>query len=172
MACSVAQCLEVVGEWWTMLIIRDVFLGINRFDDLQGRLGIARNVLAQRLDHLVEQGVLRRVPYQDHPVRNEYRLTDKGRDLWPVLTAMRHWGDVWAAPDGPSVELVHDGCERVSHAVLTCSECGEPLDARQVHAVAGPGAGPTSPIPAAGRRPTRGAPRAPRKRPPPGKISR
>ena len=74
MACSVAQCLEVVGEWWTMLIVRDVFLGINRFDDLQGRLGIARNVLAQRLDHLVEQGVLRRVPYQDHPVRNEYRL--------------------------------------------------------------------------------------------------
>jgi DNA-binding HxlR family transcriptional regulator len=155
MACSVAQCLEVVGEWWTMLILRDIFLGVNRFDDLQRRLGIARNVLSQRLDYLVDQGILRRVPYQDRPPRHEYRLTDKGRDLWPVLTAMRQWGDAWAAPDGPSLEIVHDQCDQVSQAVLVCSECGEPLDVHEVHAIAGPGADPTSPIP---------APRARRKR--------
>ena len=92
MNCSVAQTLEVVGEWWTMLIIRDCFLGITRFDDFQQRLGISRNILTDRLDHLVDKGVLVRVPYQANPVRNDYRLTDKGRDLWLVLTAMRQWG--------------------------------------------------------------------------------
>ena len=104
MNCSVAQTLEVVGEWWSMLIVRDSFLGITRFDDFQQRLGISRNILADRLDHLVDKGVLARVPYQDHPVRYDYRLTDKGRDLWLVLTAMRQWGDRWEADDGPPVE--------------------------------------------------------------------
>ena len=101
MHCSVAQCLEVVGEWWSMLILRDVFLGVTRFDDFQERLGISRNILNQRLNHLVETGVLEKVRYSDHPPRYDYRLTDKGRDLWPVLTAMRQWGDRYAAPDGP-----------------------------------------------------------------------
>ena len=101
MHCSVAQCLEVVGEWWSMLIVRDAFLGVTRFDDFQERLGISRNILNQRLTHLVESGVLEKVPYSDHPPRYDYRLTDKGRDLWPILTAMRQWGDHYAAPDGP-----------------------------------------------------------------------
>jgi DNA-binding HxlR family transcriptional regulator len=139
MNCSVAQCLEVVGEWWSMLILRDAFLGVTRFDDFQARLGISRNVLNQRLSRLVDEGVLDRVPYQEHPPRSDYRLTDKGRDLWPVLTAMRQWGDQWAAPDGPRVQLVHRACGHVADAVPTCSECGEALDARSVRAV--PGAG-------------------------------
>jgi DNA-binding HxlR family transcriptional regulator len=139
MHCSVAQCLEIVGEWWSLLIMRDVFMGVSRFDDFQSRLGISRNVLNQRLNHLVDAGVLKRVRYQDHPPRDDYRLTDKGRDLWPVITAMRQWGDEWAAPDGPPVELVHKSCGHRTHVVPTCSACGEALDARQVTAVAGPG---------------------------------
>ena len=108
MHCSVAQCLEVVGEWWSMLIIRDAFLGVTRFDDFQERLGISRNILNQRLTRLVEDGCPgRRCAYSDHPPRYDYRLTAKGRDLWPVLTAMRQWGDKHAAPDGPPLQVVH-----------------------------------------------------------------
>ena len=88
MHCSVAQCLEVVGEWWSLLIIRDVFLGVTRFDEMQERLGISRNVLNQRLARLVSAGVLVKVPYSEHPPRFDYRLTDKKRDLWPVITTI------------------------------------------------------------------------------------
>ncbi|HET9731181.1 MAG TPA: helix-turn-helix domain-containing protein, partial [Acidimicrobiales bacterium] len=141
MHCSVAQCLEVVGEWWSMLIVRDAFLGVRRFDQFRERLGISRNVLNQRLNHLIGAGVFEKVPYSEHPPRYEYRLTSKGRDLWPVLTAMRQWGDEHAAPDGPPVQLVHDECGRVAHAVLTCSGCGGALAAGNVHVVRGPGDG-------------------------------
>jgi DNA-binding HxlR family transcriptional regulator len=139
MHCSVAQCLEVVGEWWSMLIVRDAFLGIRRFDQFQDRLGISRNILNQRLTWLVDQGVLQRVLYSEHPPRYEYRLTAKGRDLWPVLTAMRQWGDRYAAPEGPPLRLVHKACGKVSNAVMTCSHCGERLTARDVRGVSGPG---------------------------------
>ena len=140
MHCSVAQCLEVVGEWWSMLILRDVFMGVSRFDQFQERLGISRNILTQRLNHLVEEGVLRKVPYSDSPRRFEYRLTDKGRDLWPVLTTMRQWGDKYAAPEGPPLEIVHKSCGHVAEAALTCSSCGEAMGPRDVRAVSGPGA--------------------------------
>jgi DNA-binding HxlR family transcriptional regulator len=140
MNCSVAQTLEVVGEWWTMLIVRDSFLGITRFDDFQERLGISRNILSDRLDHLVERGVLTKVPYQEHPVRYDSRLTDKGRDLWLVLTAMRQWGDRWEAAEGAPVEIEHRACGHQTNVVATCSSCGEPLDARSVRARPGPGA--------------------------------
>jgi DNA-binding HxlR family transcriptional regulator len=140
MHCSLAQCLEVVGEWWSMLIVRDVFLGVNRFDDFQQRLGISRNILNQRLTGLVEAGVLTKVPYSDHPPRYDYRLTDKGRDLWPVLTAMRQWGDKYAAPDGPPMKMKHKGCGRFVDAVMTCSHCGEEMGPRDVQVVPGPGA--------------------------------
>jgi DNA-binding HxlR family transcriptional regulator len=139
MHCSVAQCLEVVGEWWSMLIVRDAFLGVTRFDEFQERLGISRNILNQRLNGLVDAGVLKRVAYCERPPRFDYRLTSKGRDLWPVLTAMRQWGDRYAAPDGPPVLVTHKGCGRVTRAVMVCSECGEPLEARDVAAVTGPG---------------------------------
>jgi DNA-binding HxlR family transcriptional regulator len=140
MHCSVAQCLEVVGEWWSMLILRDVFLGVNRFDQFQERLGISRNILNQRLGRLVEAGILVKVPYSDHPPRHEYRLTDKGRDLWPVLTTMRQWGDKYSAPDGPPLQMIHKGCDQMSDAELTCSSCGKLIGARDVRAVPGPGA--------------------------------
>jgi DNA-binding HxlR family transcriptional regulator len=140
MHCSVAQCLEVVGEWWSMLIVRDAFLGVRRFDDFQSRLGISRNILNQRLAHLVKEGVFAKVPYSEHPPRYEYRLTDRGRDLWPVLTTMREWGDRHAAPNGPPLEVVHTSCDQSAHTVMTCSECGEPFGPRDVRAKAGPGA--------------------------------
>lgn len=139
MHCSVAQCLEVVGEWWTLLILRDSFLGITRFDDFQARLGISRNILQQRLTRLVDSGVLERVSYSDHPPRFEYRLTGKGRDLWPVITTMRQWGDRYAAPAGPPVVITHKACGHVTEAVLKCSECGEPMTAPDVRAERGPG---------------------------------
>lgn len=140
MPCSVAQCLEAVGEWWSMLILRDAFLGVTRFDELQKRLGISRNILLQRLNHLVRAGILEKVPYCVHPPRYDYRLTAKGRDLWPVLTAMRQWGDRYAAPHGPPVRVVHSGCGDVADAVLVCSSSGEPLDGAHLRPVAGPGA--------------------------------
>ena len=148
MNCSIAQCLEVVGDWWSILIVRDVFLGVRRFDELQRRLGIARNVLAQRLDLLVGHEVLARRPYQDNPVRHEYVLTERGRDLWPVLEAMRTWGDRWAAPDGPPVELVHRACGQRTRVVATCAACGGVLDGSDVEVVPGPGARDGDPLPA------------------------
>jgi DNA-binding HxlR family transcriptional regulator len=139
MDCSVAQCLEVVGDWWTMLIVRDTFLGVTRFEDFQRRLGISRNILQQRLSKLVDSGILVRVPYSEHPPRHDYRLTAKGRDLWPVLTAMRQWGDEHAAPDGPPLQVVHDACGSVTHLVMTCDVCDQPVGPRDVHVEPGPG---------------------------------
>ena len=128
MNCSVARTLEVVGEWWTMLIIREAFFGIRRFDEIQGRLGIARNVLATRLQSLVDNGVFERRLYQERPERFEYRLTEKGMDLYPVLVAMLGWGDRWAAgKDGPPLVLVHRTCGKPATPTLRCSECGEEL---------------------------------------------
>ena len=104
--CPVASTLEVIGERWTLLIIRDVFLGIRRFEDLQRDLGVARNILQVRLERLVEEGILVKRPYQERPLRSEYRLTEKGADLWPVLVAMLQWGDRHALegerPDDPA----------------------------------------------------------------------
>lgn len=137
--CSVAQCLEVVGEWWSMLILRNSFLGVTRFDEFQRRLGISRNILQERLSRLVEAGVLVRVRYSEHPPRDDYRLTDKGRDLWPVLTAMRQWGDRHAAPNGPPLEVVHTRCGATTPAVFVCGSCGEPLGARDVTPIPGHG---------------------------------
>ncbi len=139
MNCSVAQSLEVIGEWWSMLIVRDAFLGVRRFDDFQSRLGISRNILTTRLTSLVDAGVLQKVPYQERPVRHEYRLTEKGHDLWPMLTAMREWGDKWAAPAGAPLEIVHDACGEVMVVDHSCHSCGEQVDHRAVHARPGPG---------------------------------
>lgn len=140
MNCSVAQCLEVVGEWWTLLLVRDALFGVRRFDDFQARLGISRNVLNQRLSRLVDEGVLERVAYQDHPPRYEYRPTAKGVDLWTVVDAMRRWGDRWAAPGGPPVDLVHRACGHRADVVATCSACGERIEPADAQPVPGPGA--------------------------------
>jgi DNA-binding HxlR family transcriptional regulator len=122
-----------------MLVVRDAFLGVTRFDDFQRRLGISRNILQDRLNTLVDAGVLATVAYSEHPPRHDYRLTDKGRDLWPVLTAMRQWGDRYAAPSGPPLQVTHKSCGAVTEAVLVCSSCGERLGARDVEAATSPG---------------------------------
>lgn len=142
MNCSVARTLEIVGEWWTMLVIREAFNGVRRFDDFQARLGIARNVLASRLQGLVEHGVLERRLYQERPERYEYRLTPKGFDLYPVLLSLLSWGDKWETPEkGVPLKIIHE-CGEEANATLVCSHCGKAISAREAHAVPGPGAVP------------------------------
>jgi DNA-binding HxlR family transcriptional regulator len=124
-----------------MLILRETFLGTRRFDDIQRELGVARNVLQTRLERLVEEGILRRVPYQDRPLRHEYRLTRKGTDLWPVLVALMKWGDRHAAPAGPPMLLEHNGCGGHVDDRRRCDRCGADLEVWEVRARPGPGRG-------------------------------
>jgi DNA-binding HxlR family transcriptional regulator len=139
-SCSIARTLDVVGERWAMLIMRDVFLGVTRFEDLQRDLGVARNVLAERLDALVDEGLLERSPYHQRPLRHEYVLTAKGRDLASPLMAIMAWGDRWeSGAGGPPVTLRHDACGEMTRPEVVCSCCGEPLTAESVTAHAGPG---------------------------------
>jgi DNA-binding HxlR family transcriptional regulator len=145
MNCSIARSLEVVGEWWTLLIVREAFRGVHRFDDFAARLGIASNVLTARLRKLVEHGVFEERAYQERPVRVEYRLTAKGRDLFPVILTLLQWGDRWYAPDGPPVVLEHAACDHRTRALLVCDHCGERLDPRHTRAVPGRGASEASP---------------------------
>ena len=141
MNCSIAQSLEIIGEWWTLLVLRDSFLGIRRFDDYVERLGISRNVLTNRLDTLVDAGILERHPYDEDRSRYDYVLTDKGRALWPVMVTLRQWGDEWIlGPGNEPLLLEHRGHGHHTTAQLTCDVCGEQLDARSVRAVDGPGA--------------------------------
>ena len=139
--CSIARALEVVGERWTLLILRDAFLGVRRFDDFQRDLGVARNVLNTRLQRLVEHGLLDRRRYQERPERFEYRLTDMGRDLLPAIVSLMHWGDTWLAGEsGPPTILRHRGCGGAVSARCTCETCGAALVAHDVEALPGPGA--------------------------------
>ncbi len=139
--CSIARPLSFLGERWALLVLRDLFLGRRRFDEIQDSLGIATNVLSQRLATLTEEGIVERHRYSEHPERFEYRLTEKGRDLQPVLLALLAWGDRYTAgPDGPPLEQVHTECGHAFHAVATCSECGGAVDTRNVRTRPGPGA--------------------------------
>ncbi|HWE66417.1 MAG TPA: helix-turn-helix domain-containing protein [Acidimicrobiales bacterium] len=122
--CSVASTLEIVGERWTMLILRDVFLGVRRFEDMQRNLGIARNILQARLERLVDNGILVKRPYQERPVRHEYRLTEKGADLWPVLVALLQWGDRHAIAGERPMILQHRGCGGELDDRRRCLVCG------------------------------------------------
>jgi DNA-binding HxlR family transcriptional regulator len=142
--CSIARTLEVIGERWTPLILRDAVRGTTRFEDFQSRLGIARNVLSARLVRLCDEGILERHRYQERPPRDEYRLTAKGRDLDPVLLALLRWGDRHAAPDGPPVVLTHTACGHELDARLVCAHCEQQLVPGSVVAHAGPGAAPAS----------------------------
>jgi len=145
--CSIAGALEVVGERWSLLIVRDVLLGLRRFDQMQAHLGIARNVLQTRLSRLVDQGVLERCLYQEHPARYEYRLTDKGLDLWPTVVSLMQWGDRYAAPAaGPPVLLEHRGCGGSIDEHRICEQCGARIEVRDARALAGPGAAPDHPL--------------------------
>jgi DNA-binding HxlR family transcriptional regulator len=141
MPCSIARTVDVAGEWWTPMILRDIYLGLTRFDDIQSNLGLSRKVLADRLQRLVEQGVLERRPYQERPVRHDYVLTEKGNDLVRAFFALMAWGDRWAAGDaGPPMRLRHADCGGLATPEITCSGCGEPLTAHNVTPEPGPGA--------------------------------
>ena len=145
--CSVARALEVVGERWTLLVLRDIFLGSRRFDAVQRHLGVARRVLQSRLERLLEHGVIEKVPYQERPVRHEYRLTPKGIDLWPTIVSLLQWGDRHAlSPAGRPVLLRHKECGGEVDGHRICTACGMPLEARDVRAVAGPGAAAGHPL--------------------------
>jgi DNA-binding HxlR family transcriptional regulator len=138
--CSIAKSLELIGERWTLLIVRDVMNGNRRFGELQSSLGVARNVLSARLQRMVDEEILERRAYQESPPRYEYFLTEKGLDLWPALIALLNWGDRYSAgPAGPPKLIVHKECGgRVSERGI-CESCGKLLHARDARQVPGPG---------------------------------
>ncbi len=145
MPCSVARALDVVGDWWTLLIVRDAFLGVHRFADFRDNLGIARNILAGRLRKLVDEGILVKRDVGGKPGRQDYHLTDKGRDLWLVLTALRLWGDKWIHGEGKEPLVVEESDSGAVVARLLAVDAeGTALDPRKLVAKAGPGATPES----------------------------
>ncbi|MEU3826988.1 transcriptional regulator [Streptomyces sp. SID486] len=143
--CTVQRTLDVVGEKWTLLIVRDAFNGVRRFDDFRRHVGMSEAVLADRLRKLVAAGILRTVPYREEGsrTRQEYRLTGKGRDLWPVLVALRQWGDTHApGPDGPTLDIRHSDCGAPVRVVVECARDRAALTLADVTAEPGPGARP------------------------------
>lgn len=137
--CSAARALEIVGERWSLVIIRHaLFRGITRFGDFQRSLGISRNILAARLDRFVEDGLMRRQPDAAGSAYHEYVLTEKGRELQPVIVALTHWGDRWAAPGDPPVVLRHAQCGGEVHQQTVCQDCGQAVavDAVEAHPTA------------------------------------
>lgn len=137
--CSMSRTLSVVGDRWTLLILRDCFLKVRKFDDFQARLGIGRPILSDRLQKLVDSFVLTKVVYQQNPTRYEYRLTQKGLDLYPVIIAIVHWGDVhMSGKKGRPLLHRHKACGHEFTPVQVCSECGEALDPRGVEVLPGP----------------------------------
>jgi DNA-binding HxlR family transcriptional regulator len=132
--------MDLIGDTWTPLILREAFYGYRRFDEFQHELGIARNTLTDRLRLLVDNGLMRRQAYQVDPPRHEYLLTEMGRDFFPVLAALSHWGDRWlAAEAGPPTELRHVRCGHTTHAEVVCAECGTPLRDEETTWHMGPG---------------------------------
>lgn len=139
-SCAVARTLDIVGELWAFMIIRNVFLGVRRFEGLRANLKISRKVLSERLELLVQRGILERRAYQDRPPRSEYRLTPMGVDLFPVLMALSRWGNRWlTGTDGAPIDFVHRKCGQVTQARVVCNVCGEDLGAHNVRPLLGPG---------------------------------
>lgn len=138
-SCSIEATLDLVGDRWTLLIMRDIFRGVHRFSQLRDDLGIARNLLTDRLTRLVDHDILHKVQYQDRPPRFEYRLTEKGTDLSPALVALMGWGDRWAADGQPPTLLVHDACATPLEQVLLCPTCDETVLPSHIRSRPGPG---------------------------------
>jgi DNA-binding HxlR family transcriptional regulator len=136
--CSIARTVDLVGEWWTPLILRDLFVGLRRFEDIRRDLGIASNVLTVRLERLVEHEIVERRKYQDLPPRFEYYLTNKGKDLFPIIAALMAYGDRWLSSDGPPALFIHD-CGHAATAKVVCDQCGDELTADTVRPEPGPG---------------------------------
>jgi len=138
--CPVEGLLNIMGERWSFLILRDAFYGVRRFDGFQQHLGISKKVLSQRLRKLVAEGILRRIQYQPHPARYEYRLTARGRDLFPILLAMIRWSNRWLTEQGQEwLQLIHKGCGEKIEPEVVCNHCHEPLTLARVQALPGPG---------------------------------
>jgi DNA-binding HxlR family transcriptional regulator len=138
--CSVARAVDLLGDWWTPLVLREALMGARRFEDIQRSLGIGRNVLAERLRRLVAEGLLERRRYQERPARHEYLLTEKGRDFLPVLAALMRWGDRWLdRGKGPPMVLRHAPCGAETHAEVVCAECRAPLALEDLGFDLGPG---------------------------------
>ena len=141
MPCSIARTLDVFGEPWTPLILRDVWVGMTRFEQIRSDLGISTKVLTQRLGWLVDSGVLERRQYSERPSRYEYAITEKGTELCDVLLVMRRWGDKWlAGEEGPPVHHLHQACGKLCYAELHCSECGKLMHVDDIEVLPGPGA--------------------------------
>lgn len=126
---SVERALSQVGDSWTFLILREAFFGVRRFDAIQRQLEVAPSILTNRLRKLVENGLLDRIPYQERPTRFEYRLTEKGRDLYPTITALMSWGDRWLSEGSPPLTLIHLLCGHETHPKVVCDACSQPLTA-------------------------------------------
>ena len=137
--CSIARSLEIVGERWTLLILRDALLGVTRFERFQERLGLAPNILAKRLRTLTDGGVLERRPYQERPERFEYVLTDSGKDLLPAVLALMSWGDAHLSPSGAPAVVRHAECGGGVGIGAVCGRCGETVGADDIEWYRGPG---------------------------------
>lgn len=138
--CSVARTLSVIGDRWTLMILRDCFVGLRRFEHFEASLGITRHVLADRLKKLVDEGVLKKVPYGEAPVREEYRLTERGFELYPVVLSIVQWGDKHMADErGAPIVRRHEKCGNIVQGKMVCSDCGEELDAREITVEVGQG---------------------------------
>lgn len=138
--CTIARSAALLGDHWNLLLVRQACLGTRRFDDFQKELGIGRNILTIRLNQLVDEGIMKRVEYQEKPPRSEYRLTQQGREVYPILAAMAAWGERWlTGPEGTPLVLHHTACDHEMRAVVVCDECAEPIDVREVKALRGPG---------------------------------
>jgi DNA-binding HxlR family transcriptional regulator len=140
--CSIASALSIVGHKWTFLVLREAFNGVRRFDDIHRRTGMPRQILSSRLSQLVDEGILRRVPYREagQRARIEYRLTEKGIEIFPILMALMAWGDKYAAADGPSVELTHRDCGASAGLQIACADGHVLESAREITPQPGPGA--------------------------------
>lgn len=139
MNCSIARTAAVVADPWALLVLRDVFLGIHTFDELHRDLGVATNVLVDRLDRLVREGVIERRAYLEHPPRYSYELTEAGAELGGVVLALMAWGDKHRAPEGVPLTLEHAQCGAIATPTVTCDQCGEPLTLDAMRALPGPG---------------------------------
>lgn len=138
--CSMLRTLAFVGDRWTLVVLRQAFAGVRRFDQFQSSLGLSRAVLTDRLHRLVDAGILERRAYRDsRRTRHEYRLTEKGIDLYPVMMALRAWGDKYLAPDGEFMNYVHRDCGGHAHVTLECDRCQDEVSAREIEPTPGPG---------------------------------
>lgn len=138
--CSVARTLSVIGDTWSMMIIRNAFLGIRKFDDFHKNLGVTRHILTDRLNTLVKEEILYKAPYTETQKRFEYRLTEKGLALYPIIMSIVHWGNTYMDKGlGAPLDYVHETCGHLFHPVMVCSECLQPLSPKQVNVQVGKG---------------------------------